>query len=207
LQKFYNNKYNIIVCGNVNVNYLIDNNRSSQLDAVLQTCNLAGIVKFPTRFGLNSQTAIDNVFIDTSTTGTYKLYPFINRLSDQDAQFLILSGGEEEKECHTYIKRQINKYNIVDIQCKLSHEVWEKIFDRNDVDKIFNSFLNIVLIIYYSSFPSIQAKSKMDQNSLIIPGIITSCKHKRELHKELQNNNNATLTSYYTYYSKNCLQL
>jgi hypothetical protein len=38
--------------------------------------NLAGIVGFPTRFGLNSQTAIDNVFIDTSTIGTSELYPF-----------------------------------------------------------------------------------------------------------------------------------
>jgi len=42
----------------------------------------------------------------------------------------------------------------------------------------------------------------MNQNSWITPGIITSCKHKRELYKELQNNNNATLVSYYRDYSK-----
>jgi len=69
LQKLYKNKYNIAICGEVNVNYLIDNNRRSQLDAVLHSNNLAGIVKFPTRFGLNSHAAIDNVFTDTPTTG------------------------------------------------------------------------------------------------------------------------------------------
>jgi len=44
----------------------------------------------------------------------------------------------------------------------------------------------------------------MNQSSWISPGIITSCKHKRELYKELQNNsnnnnnnNNATHASYY----------
>jgi hypothetical protein len=42
----------------------------------------------------------------------------------------------------------------------------------------------------------------MNQNSWITPRIITSCKHKRELHKELQNNNNATLASYYRDYCK-----
>ena len=47
-----------------------------------------GIVEFPTRFGLNSQMAIDNVFIDTSTITKYELYPFINGLSDHDAQLL-----------------------------------------------------------------------------------------------------------------------
>jgi len=42
----------------------------------------------------------------------------------------------------------------------------------------------------------------MNQNSRITPGIM-SCKHKRELYKELQNNNNAaTLASYYGGYSK-----
>jgi hypothetical protein len=42
----------------------------------------------------------------------------------------------------------------------------------------------------------------MNQNSWITPGIITSCKRKREQCKELQSNNNATLASYYRDYSK-----
>jgi len=43
----------------------------------------------------------------------------------------------------------------------------------------------------------------MNQNSWITPGLITSCKHKRELYKEVQNNNNnATLASYYRDYTK-----
>ena len=45
----------------------------------------------------------------------------------------------------------------------------------------------------------------MNQNSWITPGIITSCKHKRELYKELHNNNNnnnATLAHYYRNYCK-----
>jgi len=85
---------------------------------------------------------------------------------------------------------------------KLSHETWEQVFDGNDVNKIFNSFLNIFLRIYYSSFPLTQVKSKMNQNSWITPGIITSCKHKRQQYKELQNNNNATLASYCRDYSR-----
>jgi len=68
----------------------------------------------------------------------------------------------------------------------------------------FLTLLNIFVRIYYSSFPLTQVKNKMNQNSLITPGIITSCKHKRELYKELQNNNNnvATVACYYRDYSK-----
>jgi len=75
-------------------------------------------------------------------------------------------------------------------------KLWEQVFDGNDVNEIFNSFLNTFLKIYYSSFFLIQVKNKMNQNSWITPGIITSCKHKRELYKELKNNN-VILASYY----------
>jgi len=127
LQKLYNNKYNIVICGDVNAIYLIDNNRRSQLDAVLHSYNLTDIVKFPIRFGLNSHTVIDNVFFDTSTFGKYDLYPLINGLSNHHAQLLILNKGQKnEKECHTYIKRKINKYTIADFQLKLSHETWKR---------------------------------------------------------------------------------
>ena len=152
LHKLYNNKCNIVICGDVNVNYLIDNNRRSQLDAIVHSYNLTGIVEFPTRFGLNSQTAIGIVFINTFTIGKYDLYPLINGLSDHDTQLLILNTGQRaEKECYTYIKRKINKYTIAYFQLKLSYETWEQEFDGSDVNKIFNSFLNTFLRIYFSN--------------------------------------------------------
>jgi len=84
----------------------------------------------------------------------------------------------------------------------LSYETWEQVFDGNDVNGIFNSFLNTFLRIYYSSFPLIWVKNKMNQNSWITPGIIIFCECKRELYKKLKNNNNATLASYYRDYAK-----
>jgi hypothetical protein len=93
----YNNKCNIVIWGDVNVNNLMDNNRRNQLDAVLHSYILTGIVEFPNRFGLNSQTAIDNVFIDISTIGNYELYPLINGRPDHDAQMLILNKGQKKE--------------------------------------------------------------------------------------------------------------
>jgi hypothetical protein len=109
LQKFYSNKYNIVTCDDVNVNYLIDNNRRSQPDAVLHSYNLAGIVKFPTRFGLNSHTATGKVFIDTSTIGKYDLYTLINGLSDHDAQLLILNKGQKKGKGMSYLYQKKNQ--------------------------------------------------------------------------------------------------
>jgi hypothetical protein len=162
-----------------------------------------GIVEFPTRFGGNSQTAIDNDFFDTSTIGKYELYPFRIGLSDHDAQLLTTNSGKlQEKYYNITNKRKINTNTIVDFQWKLSHESWEQVFHGNDVNLIFKSFLNTFLRIYYSSFPLTQVKSKMTQNSWITSGITTFCKHKRNLYNELQKDKNATLASYYKEYSK-----
>jgi len=68
----------------------------------------------------------------TSTIGKYNLYPLINGLSAHDAQLLILNKGHKKgKECHTDIKRTINRYTVADFQWKLadfqwklSHETW-----------------------------------------------------------------------------------
>jgi hypothetical protein len=84
----------------------------------------------------------------------------------------------------------------------LSYETWEQVFDGDDVNEIFNSFLNTFPRTYYSNFPLIQVRNKMNQNSWITPGIITSCKRKRGLYKELKNNNNTTLDSYYRDYAR-----
>jgi len=89
-QKIYNIKYSIIICGDVNVHCVIDNNSKSQLDAVLHSCNLASIVKFPTKIGLKSHTAIGNVFIYTSTIAKYAIYRLIHGLSDHDALLLTI---------------------------------------------------------------------------------------------------------------------
>jgi hypothetical protein len=125
LRKLYNHKYNIIICADVNVNYLSDNHDKSQLNMVLHSYNLSSIVKFPTRFGLISYATIDNIFIDISSWGNYELYPLTNGLTDHAAQLLIIYNiHKQTKEDHTYFKRKINKYRIADFQLNLSYESW-----------------------------------------------------------------------------------
>jgi len=43
----------------------------------------------------------------------------------------------------SYIKTKISKYTIAYFKLKLSYESWEQVFDGDDVNNIFNSFLNI----------------------------------------------------------------
>jgi len=38
-----------IVCGDINIDYLVDSDRKSRLEALLKSYNLTSVVNFPTR--------------------------------------------------------------------------------------------------------------------------------------------------------------
>jgi hypothetical protein len=109
---------------------------------------LSSIVEFPTRIGLRSITAIDNIFVDISAVGKYDIYPITNGLSDHEAQLLVIYKIQTQRnENQTYFKRKMNEYHIADFQLNLSYETWEMVFDEKDVKTIFNTFLNIFVRI------------------------------------------------------------
>ena len=81
----------LIICVDININYLTDSKKKRRLDAILLTYNLTGIVQFPTRTQSQSSTAIDNIFLDTCNITNYTIPPLYNGLSDHDAQLLTLN--------------------------------------------------------------------------------------------------------------------
>ena len=141
----------LIICGDININYLEPSNKKEQLDSLLGTYNLIDTVPFPTRITNNSATLIDNIFIDNSTSYTIQSCP--NGLSDHDGQSLILLNllipTKSAKFIHTIT---LDNNSPTDFQIKLSYEKWDNVFGDDNVNEIFNNFLNTYLRCYYSSF-------------------------------------------------------
>jgi hypothetical protein len=112
----------------------------------------------------------------------FSLYPIINGLSDHDAQNIIMhSIFEQNCNTHFYFNRRIYKFSIIDFNAKLSYEFWEDIFAENDINTIFNIFLNTYLGIFYSSFPLKKFHHKSCNKAWLTPGIKILCINKRKL--------------------------
>jgi hypothetical protein len=90
----------------------------------------------------------------------------------------------------------------VNFQVQLSYETWDTVFDGEDINQIFNSFLNTYLRIFYSCFPLTRKKRIAPKIPWITPGISISCGHKRDLYIACKNTKNANLITYYKTYSK-----
>ena len=82
---------------------------------------------------------------------------------------------------------------------KLSCELWDSIFNSEDVNAMFNSFLSIYLRVFNSSFPLKKIiKRNNNGNNWITSGTRTSCRHKREY----SNSKNLELKRHYQAYCK-----
>jgi hypothetical protein len=131
------------------------------------------------------------VFLDSSRFEEYTVTPISNGLSDHVAQLLTLS---------------IKVFNLPTSKSKSksSNESWDTVFNSDNVNDMFNSFLNNYLRIFHSSFPPhrIIIKKNTTNNNWITKGIKISCKNKRELCLAYRQNNNEEIKSHYRLYSK-----
>jgi hypothetical protein len=143
-----------IIYGYININYLKESEDKTHLDNILLFYNLISIINIPTRVQNTASTSIDNIFNDVSKFESYMVTPITNGLSDHDAQLLKISTEYTLVPIHKFkTVQKINKYKISDFIAKLSCESWDSTFNSEDVKTMFNSFLNIYLRIFYSSFP------------------------------------------------------
>ena len=169
--------------------------------SLLLSYNLTSTVNFPTRCYKHSATAIDTIFIDINGMNDYTLCPIMNGLSGHDAQLIIseiISLKLPTK--HFKVIRTFDENSLNDFLNKLSYEMWDTTFSSEDINTMFNAFLDTYLKILYSSFPKkvIQLTSK--RKDWITLGIRTSCNHKRELY--VARKSNPKLSDHYKKYRK-----
>ncbi len=80
-------------------------------------------VDFPTGVTKNSSTAIDNIFIDKVKNSNYSIEPFINGLSDNEAQILVLHNiNIWYQKAQPTVKRKINEITIAQFKLNLSYD-------------------------------------------------------------------------------------
>jgi exonuclease III len=89
LRKLYTVTTEYIICGDINIEYLVDSDKKNHLETLLKTCNLTSQLACKK----NSTTSIDNIFIDIFEMGNYSTCPIINWLSDHVVQSIRLHSS------------------------------------------------------------------------------------------------------------------
>jgi hypothetical protein len=119
LHTFYTATLDFIICGDININYLINSDRKNHLHTLLLSDNLSGIINVPTGVQKNPVTATDNI----SRMGKYTIIPVFTGLFNHDAQLLTVSTTNCQIQSHQRkIVRKPNKHKIHGFLTNLSYE-------------------------------------------------------------------------------------
>jgi hypothetical protein len=70
-----NSIVDIILCGDFNINYLSDSQNQEALNSLLNSYSLCSIIDFPTTIHNNSNTMIDNIFINKFKMKIFQYIP------------------------------------------------------------------------------------------------------------------------------------
>jgi hypothetical protein len=129
--------------------------------------------------------------VDNSRLGSSIPYPLINGISDHDAQLLTINNiyAATNKVSLKQRTRLINNDTLTNFQTLLKQETWESVYQTQDTNYMFNSFLRTFLNIFESSFPVNYRRTYKEKNDWITQGIKISCKDKRSLYTFTKNSN------------------
>jgi hypothetical protein len=198
LKLIWCNSIDLIVCGDLNINYLNDNYRKQLLDSLTVSYCLYSTVQFPIRILDNSYSAVDKIFICKFKKDDYTVYPLVNGLSNHDALIIIIYNITTQNYMnYFYISRNTDKFSVLDFKIKISYESWTNVFTDDDVNTMFNNFLNTHLRIFYCSFPVRKMHYKSTTKVRLTSGIKTSCQNKRRFFLININNNDPKLNYHY----------
>ena len=93
--------------------------------------------------------------------------PLSNGLSDHDAQIMeILNLYYVNPKKHHKLTRKMDNNTMLNFTTSLSYENWDEVFLEEEVNLIFNNFMNTYLRIFNASFPIIIGKEHINP----IPG-------------------------------------
>ena len=93
--------------------------------------------------------------MDNSRLESTTISPFINGLSDHDAQLLTINNiHAATKNVNLQQKtRTINRKTLSNFQSLLKQETWQSVYQTQDTNNMFNSFLSTFLHAFATSFP------------------------------------------------------
>jgi len=88
------------------------------------------------------------------------VYPFTNGLSDHDVQIITLTDISTPIPKQSFsLNRKFDNSTIRNFVYLLSYENWENVFVEENVNIIYNNFVNTYLRILYANFPFVRLRN------------------------------------------------
>jgi hypothetical protein len=140
------------LCGDWNLNFLVDNKKLQELQILLESYNMMNIVRSPTRITPSTVSLID-VIITNKDSPILSTAVIDLGFSDHHAQLVRIDTGKRNWSTKTIVRRQFTYNSIAEFKHLLSKEVWNDVYNCSDVNSSLEAFLDTFLHCFNIAFP------------------------------------------------------
>lgn len=148
------NKYDLVLGGDFNIDMLKDNGPRQQMDILINTNGCLNVIKSPTRVTVHSETLID-LFITNFETDKIKAGTLTCNISDHLPIFMCINTRlyNEANSSESFLVQSITPDSLDAFRRDIYETNWDSIFIADDANIAYDSFLNTVKTIYKRHFP------------------------------------------------------
>lgn len=199
---FRHKERKVIVCGDFNIDTLVESAESKEFLNLLQSHHMRPFIREPTRITDHSLTCLDNIIsnVDLGTPGVKEL-----GLSDHSLQFASLNVPVKKDQPRFFkIIRNVKNTNLQKLLEQLLQTSWHEVYNGKDCNDCFNKFYDKVMMAFETCCPLIKVRGDVNKNSKnwLTQGIKKSCETKRELFINSKANKTPSDLKLYKRYSK-----
>ena len=174
------------ICADSNVNQLLNNAHTTDLNNILMANGFFNTVTKATRFQNDSATAIDHIYTNV-IKDSYMTGVITDKLSDHMLTFMVLDDKVKNVKSSKVIKyRSLNNESIERFRVALSDTNWRSVTEVLDTNNSFNVFNDIFMDLFNFHFPEKTKKIKINRdplNTFMTQGLLKSRKRKLYLAK------------------------
>jgi hypothetical protein len=152
MQKTQSKKKKILMCGDWNLNFMVENKRTLEVKNLLESYNLTNIVRLPTRITPTSKSLIDVVIINKQYLKT-EISVVEMGFSDHLAQVIRINTGNKKRKNTLVVRRHLTNRNIEAFTQLLAKESWNDVLNQSDVNASLKAFMDSFLYYFETAIP------------------------------------------------------
>ena len=181
-----------ILLGDFNINLLqhSEHQQTNEFLNLMQTFNFIPLITRPTRFPEGEQSGdpslLDHIYINFTPSITPGILHY--HITDHLPVFANFALSQPVTSTHTLKFRIFNDANEQKFTRSLAHILWEEILIEENIDKNFDTFLNLFTKIYNDCFPiaTKTISNKRFTKPWMSSGLLTSVKMKNHMFKNFK---------------------
>lgn len=177
-----------LIVGDINLDLLSPNNFVQIYTNIMHSHGYISLITVPTRICQTTKTCIDHIFLKSKKTTNISVTPVVleSCITDHYSTLLHIEFAEDSNSNKTNTYNKFNKVNLEGLKRDLDLETWAIVYQSDNVDISFRTFLDIFKKHVADHSSTIQAKGTIKKlKPWITVDLINAIKHRDKLKKRL----------------------